>query len=1083
MIDYVELHRHSDASSLDGAGTSFQFAARAAELGQPYLAQTDHGNMNGALKHLKACEQHGIIPIQGVEAYWRPDRHVRGAGWQYRRWHLILLAISLKGWHNLIKITSAAFIDGFYQNPCVDWELLERYQEDLVCTASCALGPVAFLLENGTDRVVDEFITKALDIFGERFFVELMPHDWDRQRALNLELVSLANRRGFGYYATVDSHYVLADWADTQKIITLIGTNTTVAEAAAENEARLARGDEIYELGHEGLHLMDGAEVRERFQRFHPDLGDQVIDRAIATTMDVARMVKPYLTDRAIKMPRLPAGTDPEQELIAWCREGMVRINQVGNARYEEQLEYELSVIRARNNFSYMWIVGDLVRWAKSDEPLPATPDDPDPPRKHPIRLGPGRGSAAGSLVCYLAGITGLDPIAHKLKFERFMNPGRKGIPDIDLDFASVKIDGYNRRPECKEYLIRKHGRNAVADVVSYSTFQPRAAIKDVARILGVDYARTEAVVKLIDPVHDQDLTELATRMAPLAAWAADFPVAWKHAVRLENAGDALTSRMSKHPGGVIVVPGEVVDFMPIVRSAEGDTGYRTGWSETPQISICDEFGLLKIDILGLAGIARQQMALDSIYELTGEMVDLEALPPLADPYDVDPEVMQVFQDGHTLGLNQFGGGNITSFLRQLRPENLVDLAAANALFRPGPIGGGAPWIFAKRKNGEELWEPIPELNSVFGDTYGVMPFQETVMELFQTILGYSAGEADDVRKEIDKLNRAHSQEGRRRLGARKDAFIEAATKLFGEEVAERLWTEVLPFTGYSFNRAHATGYAVQAYQDAWLKRYHPTHFYAALLTTTDDLALSATREARFFDVSVLPPDINLSKPGFTVDHTRNALRYGLSSVKGVGDVASLQVMADRPFANLEDFETRSSRKYSKVTKASREKLLQVGALDCFGARTEWGSIARARAEMDLLGVALEPGGLLGVEDSALVWANLYSEQEVDEAPEDSPIIVGGTVTEQRITTVKRGRDTGREMAFLRLSLDLDSWSLTCFPGAWAAMRDLVAAGEMVMVKGHKDDRGSIIANSMMPMAQFLAEKHGVPYIQLLQAA
>jgi DNA polymerase-3 subunit alpha len=428
MIDFVHLHRHSDHSALDGAGTAFQFAARAADLGQPYLAQTDHGNINGALKHLKACEQYGIIPIQGVESYWRPNRLVREADWRFRRWHLILLAINLKGWHNLIKITSEAFHSGMYQSPCVDWELLEQNHEGLICTASCALGPVAFLLENGTDAAVDDFIDQALKIFGERFFVEIMPHDWDRQRDLNLELVSLANRRGFGYYATVDSHYVLPDWASTQKIVALIGTNTTIAEAAAKNKERLANGEEIYELGHEGLHLMAGDEVRERFLQYHPNLGEQVVDRAIATTLDVARMVKPYITDRALKMPQLPAGIDPEQELIAWCREGMKRIGKEGDERYEKQLEYELSIIRSRNNFSYMWIVGDLVRWAKSDAPLPPSKDEHDLPRKKPIRLGAGRGSAAGSLVCYLSGITGVDPIAHKLKFERFMNPGRKGI-------------------------------------------------------------------------------------------------------------------------------------------------------------------------------------------------------------------------------------------------------------------------------------------------------------------------------------------------------------------------------------------------------------------------------------------------------------------------------------------------------------------------------------------------------------------------------------------------------------------------------------------------------------------------------
>jgi DNA polymerase-3 subunit alpha len=1068
-MDFCNLHRHSDASPLDGAGTSWQFAERAAEFGQTYLAQTDHATMGGALKHLKACQENGIIPIQGVEAYWRPDRHVRGAEWRYRRWHMVLLATNLKGWHNLIRITSASYVDGFYQNPCVDWELLEQYQEGLICTTACALGPVAYLLENGTDQTVNDFLDRALEIFGDRFFVELMPHDWDRQRSLNLELVSLADCRGIGYYATVDSHYVDADWADTQKIITLIGTNTTVAEAAAKNRERLEHGDEVYELGHEGLHLMSGDEVRERFMRFHPDLGAQVVDRAIATTMDVARMVKPYLMDRALKMPK--SVEDPERDIIVWCRQGMERIGKAGDDVYERQLDYELSVIRARKNFSYMWLVGDLVRWAKSDAALPPSEDEPNPQPKKPIRIGPGRGSAAGSLVSYLCGITSIDPLRHKLKFERFLNPERHGLPDVDIDFESVKVDGYNRRPECKEYLVRKHGRGAVADVVSYSTYQPRAAIKDVARIMGIDFKRTEDVIKLIDPVQDSDLEEMCGRIPALYTWSRDFPEAWTHASRLENAGNALVSRMSKHAAGVVIVPGDVVDFMPVVRAAEGEIGYRTAWSETPQISICDDFGFVKIDILGLAGIARQQMAIDSIRELSGEVVDLDALPALRDPYDVDPEVMRVFQDGHTLGLNQFGGGNITSFLRQMRPENIVDLAAANALFRPGPIGSGAPWSYAKRKNGEEEWEVPDQLKDVLGETYGICCFQEQVMEVFQVLAGYSAGRADDVRKIIAKLYREKGDRAKRELRALYEEFEPKARErdMSSEQIAD-IWAQILPFSGYSFGRGHASGYSCQGYQDAYLKRYYPIHFYAALLTTSNDLALQATREARFFDVGVLPPDINISRPGFTVDYESNALRYGLCSVKGVGDAAAEQVIADRPYASLEDFEQRSSRKYSKVNKGSREKLLQVGALDCFGARITWDPIDRAKAELELLGVALEPGGLLG-EDAALIWENVYTEQEIEELPEDSDVIIGGAVIETRTTTVKRGRQKGEEMAFVKLSLDLESYSITCFPDAWASMRSLVESGEMLLVRGRCDDRGSIIAQRMMKMDDYISQK------------
>lgn len=1053
-------------------GSASHCARIVAEMGHAALAITNHGNINSALKHRKACNEQGVIPIIGVESYWRPDRLVRGKEWRYKRWHLVLLAKNLRGYHNIIRLTSEAFASGFYGDPCCDWDLLERYGEGLMATTSCILGPLPFLVENGTDQQVDEWVERALKIHGDDLYFAIMPHNLDRQRAMNLEIVSIANRHGCPVIYEGDSHYPEAGWVDTQKIAILAGWNKTFEEAEAENLKRIQEGKEVYELWHDGLHIMDELEVRDCFARYHPDLSADIVNEAIRNTDEIAKKIVPYLTDRTIKMPRGARGVDARMTVLGWCREGLKRVDKEGNPFYEEQLNYEAEVIDARNAWPYFMLVGDVVRWARTDEPLPPDAEDPNPVRKRPIRLNT-RGSAAASLVCYLSQISTLDPIGHKFKFERFMNPERPSLPDVDIDVASSK------RGLLKEYVARKYGRESVADVIAQQHFQPRAALQLVAKTMyGYGSQAFQEIAKLthedtgvIDIVHDIDLEKIRERESSLGDWAQRFPVAWEHACRLENAGDPSVLRLSKHAAAIVILPGKVVDYMPTIRASEDDSGTRTAWAETSRVSVVEEIGVVKADFLGLKGMDQQQMVVDAIVENGGEAIDLDALPALIDPHEVESSVMDVFRRGLTLGVNQFSGEGVTAFMKRAEPDNVADLTAINAIYRPGPLGSGGHNRYVKRKNGGEVYE-IPEiLKPILDDTYGSLVYQEQIMSLFQVLVGYTAGQADDVRKEIDKLNRSKNQTGRMKLAQRHDEFLASATVELGSaEVAEQLWQEILPYTGYAFNRPHAGSYSVQAYQDAYLKSHYPLFFYAVLLTLEEKKTALILREARAFDISTLPPDVNVSGSSFTVDHEAAAIRYGLRGIKGIGGAAADQILEDRPYASLYDFETRSSRKYSKVNKGTREKLLRVGALDCFGARDDWEPIQRAEAELELLGVALEPGGLLG-EDGPLIWENIYSEQEVEDLPEDSDVIVGGAVVETRTTTVKKGRQTGAEMAFLRLSLDLDSWSLTCFPDTWASYKSLVEGGEMLLVKGRKDDRGSIIAQAMMTMREYVATK------------
>jgi DNA polymerase-3 subunit alpha len=1062
-MQYIELHRHSDDSYLDGCSTATMFAERAAELGMWALAQTDHGNINGALKHMKACERFGIQPIMGIEAYYRP-RVVREKEWQHRKWHLILLAQNLTGWHNLLRISSAAFgTQNFYQYPTVTDELLDLYHEGLICTTACVLGPLSYLIENSTNSYTEAWIELMAQRFKDRLYFEIQPHDFDRQRAVNKEIVSYASKWGIPLSVGGDAHYAYKGWVDTQKILILIGTNTTEAEFEERAKKREAEGLDPYELWHDGIHLLSTDEVLSRFASFHPGLPADVVYEAINNNENIARSIPPFLLDRSLKMPQgAPSQEEAERRVREWCREGMERIGKASDPVYEHQLEHELQIMREKKVFDYIYMTGDVVRWARSSDPLPS-----EEQLKRPMRVGSSRGSAGASLVCFTARITGINPITHKLKFERFLNPGRKGLPDIDVDFPD------DRRDEVKEYVARKYGRDHVADIVAMQRFTPRAAIQDVARILGIDYQITKAVTDQFDPVNDEDLEAMREYRIGLDRWAHSYPEAWGHAVRLENHGDPLSRRLSKHAGGVIITPNQITEYMPTIRASEEDLTPRTAWSETPRLSIVDDFGFCKWDFLSITGMTQQDRIVTMIAQRTGVEIDLDQLPVCMDPYDVEGDVMEVFKRGLTLGVWQFESAPITAFLKRARPQNIVDLSAVNALFRPGPMGSGGHNRYVKRKNGEESYE-LPEiLQPVLSDTYSALCFQEQIMETFQVLCGYSAAQADDIRKEIDKLNRGKSDQGRIRLAARYEEFILKASEKIGEESAKAMWTEILPYTGYSFNRPHSAGYSVQAYQDAWLKVHYPFEFYAVLLTLEYEKAPRAIREARHFGVSIQNPDINRSDVGFTIDFDAKAIRYGLIGVDGIGLTAARQAIEVRQraggYASLEHFEFANSFKYSKLNRGHRQALVEAGALDSLGARVDWTEAQKAQTELKRLKMALRPGGTFG-EDEELILGYIHTQEEFDVMSPDDGVVIAGKISDVRKTVVKRGRQAGQDMALMRVQLGLDVFHCTLFPAVYATSDGLIEVGRGVIVRGHKDARESIIAAGVMAIEEFVAE-------------
>lgn len=1055
-MSFVHFHRHSHWSRLDGLGTGEQWAAEAAKAGQHALALTDHDNISGALEHMDACDKHNIMAINGVEAYFRPNRFVIGQKeWVNTYFHMVLLAKTYKGWQNLVKITSLAYHTGFYNKPCIDWALLEEYGEGLICSTACISGPLADALVKG-DAEVRDMVHRLQTIFGDDLVIEIMPHDWDKQRELNLGLISVANHFGVRMIATVDAHYPFADWYDTQKVLTLISTNTTVKEHDEKNQMRRQAGEDTYDLGHAGLYLMNEQDVCAGFRKHHPNIPEPVWREAIDNTGRLAGEIDPYVLDRTLKLPKvMPSEQAAFEQLRRWCKEGLKRIGKEDDAEYQKRVAYELDIMKAKRVCDYMVLVARAVHWAKSTDPI-----EPGDPPKKPIRVGSGRGSAAGSMVSYLCQITALDPIGHKLLFERFLNPDREGLPDIDIDFES------GRRDEVKAWWRFKYGKENVADVVAHSTFAPRAVIQDIARIFGIDYVRTKRVTDTIDPVHDPDLKTIRLTNKEVDSYLNDYPDLWRHAERIEG----MVKGLSKHAGGVVITTRPTNESgMPTLRTGK-DASVRTAWGEPAEAPVISKYGYVKIDALSIKGMDQQQHVIDSVWEHHQERLELDALKVCVDPYAVDDKVMDVFRKGRFLGVNQLESKGITQFVKQIKPTTAVDIIAALALYRPGPLGGdGMAFEYAKRKNGLVKWElPHPDTEPFLGDTYGILCFQEQVMEIFRALAGYSLAEADGIRKVISKLYRLKGDGPEKAMAKHKNDFLER--NILSADAALKVWNEVAPFCGYSFNRAHAAGYGVQAYQDAWEKAYYPVHFYASMLSLEPEKAGAATREARHFGVKVSAPDINKSGRGFSIDVDSNIMRYGLIGIKNVADAAIHEIEAKRPFESYEDFEARVEKK--KCNKRVKDSLVMAGAFDAFGEREMFTEEELVEAEIEYLGMSVTvPSQLEKYRE--FLEANIYTQLEMEDMDDEESIIVGGEVMGVREVVTKKGKNPGQQMGFLDLAFDDNEWSITFFPAVWQANRELLLSQVPVMVSGktqYRNDEYGIIGFNVKPLEEVYQE-------------
>jgi DNA polymerase-3 subunit alpha len=1042
--EFVHLHRHSEFSLLDGVGTADVYAKRAAELGQSALSITDHGSLAGTLYHVEACEEVGIKPILGMEGYFRQDIAFDRENKLNRDFfHLILLAKNEEGWRNLMRLSSISFKEeNFYQKPCLDWRILRQYSEGLIASTTCASGIIPQAIIHNDEESAKHLLRVFRDIFGDDFYLEIQPHDFDEQRQINLTLCNWFSELGVPIVAAGDVHFPYEDWSDTQKLLPQIKTGADIDVSAPKT-----------------CWLTTREEINVQFNEFHNHIPKEFIEQALANSVEISERIEHFKIDKSPKIPKATESLeDAERILREWCEEGLERIGKSGNQVYLDRLEEEFSVLKKLKVLDYFVIVGDMVRWAKNQG----------------IRVGPGRGSAAGCLINYLVRITAIDPIGYGLLFERFMNEYRTEIPDIDIDFQD------DRRDEVKDYLRQKWGDDYVVDIAAFQSFGLKAAIKDVARVLGVPYEKANRATKAIpDKTWGLGIEDLEEQLPEIKELFNEYPDLRRHAVRLQGQIKGL----SRHAAAVVVTDRPAQDVIPMMQAKDG--AMVTQWSERANGQLIAPYGFLKIDCLATDALTVQDKTVKLIKERYGIDIDFEDIkqfPVNESPDYAEADVVEAFADGANIGVFQFGtSAGIKGFLKEIRPTHLEHIIAANAMYRPGPMAFLGD--YAARKNGSR-WTSFHESVAPYMDyTFGILVFQEQVMQLYNALAKDATGADSATFLKVVAKGIARDLEGKQRLQKYYDKFaVGCEEKGIPKTAYDKVWDQILQMSTYAFNKSHSTGYAVQAYQDKWLKVnwHYPLEFYASLLTTESDNAKKVPpilKEAKIFGIRILPPDINISGSDFTI-HDNN-IRFGLLGVKGVGQSAIETISRERSdnglFESYEDFCKRVPK--AKVKKNVKRNLVDAGAFDALGGREDWviddeGNVVvgkysekqRGTLETQILGYALSRKSDIDlyskiIKDRTIPFFEL-------EDREDGEVMLGGEIVKLKEIETKKGD----KMAFVDLAFETDDYSLTFFPRDYMRFSHILSEGNAILVIGDWDKgRQSTVVKEACTAAQ-LAE-------------
>ncbi|MBQ6196422.1 MAG: DNA polymerase III subunit alpha [Lachnospiraceae bacterium] len=1067
---FTHLHVHTQYSLLDGSGKIGEMVARAKELGMDSMAITDHGVMYGVIEFYRACRAAGIRPILGCEVYVAPnsrlDREPGAAEERYH--HLVLLAENNTGYANLMRLVSQGFIDGYYYRPRIDKELLRQYHEGIIALSACLAGEVPRWLQRGMYEEAKAAALEHLAIFGEgNYFLELQDHGIPEQKNVNTQLIRMSQETGIPLVCTNDIHYTLAEDAEAHDLLLCLQTGKKVSD---ENRMR-------YEGGQ--YYIKSEEEMRKLFP---------YAQEALDNTHRIAERCNVEIEFGVTKLPHfdVPEGFTSQTYLRYLCDQGIQERYQPVNETARKRLDYELNVIAEMGYVDYFLIVWDFIRYA----------------RENGIAVGPGRGSGAGSIVAYSLHITNVDPLKYDLLFERFLNPERVSMPDIDVDFC------YERRGEVIDYVTRKYGADCVVQIVTFGTLQARGVVRDVGRVLDYPYAFCDKIAKMIPKDLDITLDKALERSREFAdAYHSDPQI--KKLVDYARRLEGLPRHASTHAAGVVICSRPAYEFVPLSRSADGQL--------TTQFTMTtiEELGLLKMDFLGLRTLTVIRDAQHFVKERTGKEIDFDTLP-----LD-DPKVFDLIGSGRDEGIFQLESGGMKSFMKELKPHNIEDVIAGIALYRPGPMRFIPTYVRAKN-GGTEVQYLTPQLKPILESTYGCIVYQEQVMQIVRDLGGYTLGRSDLVRRAMSKKKASVMEKERANFvyGNKEEGIPGCLANGIPENIANQIYDSMMDFAQYAFNKAHATCYAVVGYWTAYLKLYYPEEFMAALMTSVMDVTTKVAEYigvCRQMGIKILPPDINESSYGFTP--TGNGIRYGLTAIKGVGRSVADSIVAERQrsgeFVSLSDFLDRMMSR--EINKRTVENFIFAGAFDQLpGCRSqkiavyadvlekkqkakkdkvdgqlslfdfaspedrrsgevfpdipEYSKADRLAFEKEVLGLYVSGHPL--EEDEERLRRNVtarISDFNVDEESGEAGVIdgstqiIGGIITKKTVKTTKNGK----AMIILQLEDMTDSLEVLLFPKDAENYRDKVEEGTRVFIQGRvslgEEVKGKLICEQVLP--------------------
>ena len=1072
---FTHLHVHTEYSLLDGSSKIRELTARAKELGMDSMAITDHGVMYGVIDFYRAAREVGIKPILGCEVYVAPgsrfDRE-NGAG-EDRYYHLILLAENNTGYKNLMKIVSKGFVDGFYYKPRVDLDLLETYHEGIISLSACLAGEVQKYLARGMYEEAKRSALRYSEIFGkDHFYLELQDHGIPEQKMVNQGLLRLSQETGLELVATNDVHYTFAEDAKAHDILLCIQTGKKVTD---EDRMRY-EGGQYY------------CKSEEEMRKLFP-----YAQEAIDNTHKIAERCNVEIEFGVTKLPKyeVPEGFDSWTYLNHLCREGFKTRYPDDDGTLSRRLDYELGVIKTMGYVDYFLIVWDFINYARSQN----------------IMVGPGRGSAAGSIVSYTLGITNIDPVRYNLLFERFLNPERVSMPDIDVDFC------YERRQEVIDYVVRKYGKDQVVQIVTFGTLAAKGVVRDVGRVLDLPYAMCDSIAKMIPNDLGMTLDKALTANPDLKKlYNEDEQV--KYLIDMSKRLEGLPRHTSMHAAGVVIGSRSIDEFVPLSRAADGTI--------TTQFTMTtiEELGLLKMDFLGLRTLTVIQNAVRLAEKDYGIKLDMDHID-----YN-DKKVLESIGTGRTEGVFQLESGGMKGFMKELKPENLEDIIAGISLYRPGPMDSIPRYLKGKNDKTSITYE-CPQLEPILSPTYGCIVYQEQVMQIVRDLAGYTMGRSDLVRRAMSKKKTAVMEKERQNFvyGNEAEGVKGCIANGIDEKTANHIYDEMIDFAKYAFNKSHAAAYAVVSYQTAYLKYYYPKEFMAALMSSVMDNVSKFSEYIltcrRMMDIAILPPDINEGESGFSV--SGDGIRYGLSAIKSVGRPVVDAILEERKkngiFSSMEDFINRMTNK--EVNRRTIENFIKSGAMDSLpGTRRQKVAVApilldnKARErknawegqmslfdlvseeekkeyqvsfpdvgeyskeellafEKDILGVYISGHPL---DDYEGLWrknitatsADFIVDEETEEAvvKDGMKVVIGGLVAGKVVKTTR----SNQLMAFITLEDLMGSVEVIVFPKNYEADRDVLTEDSKIFIKGRvslgDEPVGKLVCEQVIPFSK-----------------